>query len=442
MQKFCSALIFVGLLVVAISSDLPVVRAQEASNDRVAHVGVLAYRGVSPTKQLWKPLQDYLSASIKGWRFEFIPVTLASTANQIEDRKIDFLVTNPGHYVVLQKKFRIAALATRERFFDNNQTGLLKFGAAIVTRADSKIRSLAQMKNRTFAAVSPDAFGGFQIAWYEFTSQNIDPYKDLKSIRFMGFPHDAIIQAIKSGDIDAGVVRAGLLESLASEGRISLNDFHVIETNTQYGYPHMVSSRLYPEWPFAVMPATDKILSEKLALALLNTQQKPIYEKFSLRDRWSVPSSYSDVRQLINQYESSKVAGVSFNGDKFKLPRWIAFVITGLMIAVAVIFYMLFRTRNRSRGNPGELAEHSEIIDPKAIENLHRFDSLTKREREVLCMICLGLSSKVIADKLGVSTKTVEFHRANLLQKTKAGTTPHLVQLATKLGFDQSQMAK
>jgi DNA-binding CsgD family transcriptional regulator len=52
-------------------------------------------------------------------------------------------------------------------------------------------------------------------------------------------------------------------------------------------------------------------------------------------------------------------------------------------------------------------------------------------------MICSGLASKAIANELGISPKTVEFHRANLLQKTQAGTTAHLVQLATRLGFDQ-----
>jgi FixJ family two-component response regulator len=66
-----------------------------------------------------------------------------------------------------------------------------------------------------------------------------------------------------------------------------------------------------------------------------------------------------------------------------------------------------------------------------------KFESLTPSERQILSRICAGQPSKIIADGLGISPKTVEFHRANLLQKTKAGTTAHLVQLATRLGFDQ-----
>ena len=61
---------------------------------------------------------------------------------------------------------------------------------------------------------------------------------------------------------------------------------------------------------------------------------------------------------------------------------------------------------------------------------------LTPRELEVLSLICSGQPSKTIASELGVSLKTVEFHRSNLLKKTDAGSTAHLVQLATRLGFD------
>ncbi len=74
--------------------------------------------------------------------------------------------------------------------------------------------------------------------------------------------------------------------------------------------------------------------------------------------------------------------------------------------------------------------------DPENSDIKRRFQSLTKRELEVLSLICFGHPSKEIAETLGISLKTVEYHRANLLQKTDAGTTAHLVQLATRFGYD------
>jgi len=46
-----------------------------------------------------------------------------------------------------------------------------------------------------------------------------------------------------------------------------------------------------------------------------------------------------------------------------------------------------------------------------------RLDKLTSREREILSLILIGKMNKVIADKLGISMRTVEVHRANILDK-------------------------
>lgn len=52
---------------------------------------------------------------------------------------------------------------------------------------------------------------------------------------------------------------------------------------------------------------------------------------------------------------------------------------------------------------------------------------LTEREKEVLNLICKGLSNKEIAEKLFISIKTVESHKTNLLSKTNKKNTVNLV---------------
>jgi PAS domain S-box-containing protein len=53
--------------------------------------------------------------------------------------------------------------------------------------------------------------------------------------------------------------------------------------------------------------------------------------------------------------------------------------------------------------------------------------SLTPREREVAILTCKGLSAKEIGQKLGLSYRTIETHRAHLLQKFGARKLPELV---------------
>lgn len=63
---------------------------------------------------------------------------------------------------------------------------------------------------------------------------------------------------------------------------------------------------------------------------------------------------------------------------------------------------------------------------------------LTEREQEVLALICKGMSNSEISKYLGVSSRTVDGHRAHLLEKTGAKNSPHLVMFAIKNGLIQA----
>jgi FixJ family two-component response regulator len=62
-----------------------------------------------------------------------------------------------------------------------------------------------------------------------------------------------------------------------------------------------------------------------------------------------------------------------------------------------------------------------------------RFQSLTRREKEVLDLVVAGLLTKQIADQLGTSELTVKTHRAHLMEKTRAESLAHLVRMAERL---------
>lgn len=67
----------------------------------------------------------------------------------------------------------------------------------------------------------------------------------------------------------------------------------------------------------------------------------------------------------------------------------------------------------------------SEVADLNA-----RMTHLTPREHEVMAMVTDGMSNKEIANTLGVSAKTVEAHRARVMEKMQAGSLAELVRMA------------
>lgn len=64
-----------------------------------------------------------------------------------------------------------------------------------------------------------------------------------------------------------------------------------------------------------------------------------------------------------------------------------------------------------------------------------RFARLTPREQQVMGLVIQGKSNKEIAAALGVSHRTVEIHRARVMEKTAASSLPDLVAMATVVGL-------
>ena len=73
-------------------------------------------------------------------------------------------------------------------------------------------------------------------------------------------------------------------------------------------------------------------------------------------------------------------------------------------------------------------AEQQQELEVRA-----RYESLTPREAEVMAMVVKGCANKVIAMDLGVSQRTVELHRARVMQKMAARSLAELVRLSELL---------
>lgn len=73
-------------------------------------------------------------------------------------------------------------------------------------------------------------------------------------------------------------------------------------------------------------------------------------------------------------------------------------------------------------------------LRPASAELQGRLDSLTSREREVFDLLVAGDANKIIAHALDISIRTVEIHRARVMEKMKAKNLPELVRMALELG--------
>jgi FixJ family two-component response regulator len=77
--------------------------------------------------------------------------------------------------------------------------------------------------------------------------------------------------------------------------------------------------------------------------------------------------------------------------------------------------------------------------EEKAVSQLrHLFESLTRREREVLTLVISGLMNKQIAHRLEISEITVKIHRGQVMKKMEARSLADLVRMAEMLGIKRT----
>lgn len=258
-------------------------------------IGVLAYRGAEEAERTWQSTFDYLAHALPQYKIQVVSGTAAFLTAAVAAHRLDFLITNPGHFLELKVDYSATALATEQDLEGPSPSEAV--GAAIFVPSGSlELQTLSDLRHVRVAAVSPDAFG-FRAASREFRERGVEPERDLTLV-FVGFPVDEVVRAVKLGRAEAGIIRSCALEKLAAEGAIAKDEFRVIGRKPSGDLKCQVSTRLYPGWPFVKVAQTPAPMARDVAQALFTMQPGP-------DDRaWAQPDDYANVQDL---YRSLKV---------------------------------------------------------------------------------------------------------------------------------------
>jgi len=269
------------------------------AEDQVIRIGVLSHRGDAATQQIWTPTAEYLTEELPGYRFEIVPLDFARVDPAVGAGAVEFVLVNPGIYVNLEVRHRVSRIATMR-----NRAGgasLNVFGGVIFTRADrTDIESLSDLAGRSFLAVDPTSLGGFEMAWGVLRGHGIDPFRDFASLRFMG-THDRVVLHVKEGLADAGTVRTDILERMARDGTIRLEELRILNPLRDSDFPFVRSTPLFPEWPFSKLRGTSNELAQKVSIALLSMPENHRAAITGQYAGWTVPLDYQPVHDLLRE---------------------------------------------------------------------------------------------------------------------------------------------
>ncbi|MBN2274353.1 MAG: response regulator transcription factor [Bacteroidales bacterium] len=141
-------------------------------------------------------------------------------------------------------------------------------------------------------------------------------------------------------------------------------------------------------------------------------------------------------RRALSQYPDMKIIALSMYGDEEYFQQIIEAGACGFLMKNSDFSEVKRAVTNVLQGNNYFTEEilYRLISKFKAKQILQAENEVTlsDREREVLVLICKGLSNQEIADKLFISKRTVDHHRASLMTKTNTNNAASLVVYAVK----------
>jgi len=194
--------------------------------DRVLRVSAIPDEAPTELQRKFAPLGKYLEQET-GYKVSFVPVSdYAAVVESLATKKIDLAWL--GGFTFIQAKIRTGgtALPIVQRAED------AKFTSKFVT-ADASIKSLADLKGKTFAFGSPSSTSGHLMPRYFLQQAGVAADKDFKNVAFSG-AHDATVAFVASGKAEAGVLNASVWDKLVEQNKVDPAKVHVFATTPPY----------------------------------------------------------------------------------------------------------------------------------------------------------------------------------------------------------------
>jgi len=200
---------------------------------RMAHAseGVLRVSAIpdeAPTElqRKFAPLGNYLSAQT-GLKVVFTPVTdYAAVVEALAAGKIDLAWL--GGFTFVQARIRTngSAIPIVQREED------ARFTSKFIT-ADPSIKSLSDLKGKTFAFGAPSSTSGSLMPRFFMQQAGLNLEKDFKNIAFSG-AHDATAAFVSAGKADAGVLNASVWDKLVEQKKVDTDKVRVFATTPPF----------------------------------------------------------------------------------------------------------------------------------------------------------------------------------------------------------------
>ncbi len=333
-------------------------------------VGILAPRGEAHALTQWQSTLRALDEAIPRASFKPRALTLDGIVEAVAEGRIDFVLTNPGQFVLLGTPYALSWLATlRSNPADSAREAL---GSVLLVREDAPYTSAQQLAGKRVVAVHEQAFGGYLLLLPQLESAGINP--GALDLAFLGYPVDALLYQLRDGQAEAAIMPVCMLEQMAAEGLVALEDYRPLMSRGKLG-GCLASTPAYPDWTFAALPHVSEALAADVARVLLDMDGAGT-------TRWGAPVSAARVATLFDDLRLHPLREPLLDRLVDTLRRYWHYTLFAALLLLGALLYHAWIQRQAHR--------HSRALQSTQL-------ALRERERELASAQSLSVSGELAA---------------------------------------------
>jgi phosphonate transport system substrate-binding protein len=238
----------IGVVIAIAVAAVAVFRPAPASAE--IKFGVLPRLSATELHAMFSPLAEYLTAETGEKVSLVIPKDFQAFKEAVKSGQVDLAFANSLVYVQLKKDSALDPLA-----LSSEAKSGTRFRGIIITRKDSGIEKLQDLKGKKLSFVDKDSAAGYIFQMLLLSKAGLDVEKDFTMLPFAK-KHDNVTMAVFNKTADAGGIREDDLEKM--KDKVDLAQIRVV------GY-----TDYFPNWPVFSTPKLNKGSAAKIKAALL-----------------------------------------------------------------------------------------------------------------------------------------------------------------------------
>lgn len=338
-------------------------------------IGILASREESDViPKTWSDSAQYLSALFPSHQFVLMPLNFEEMQHSVQKGDVEFIITNPMYAIQLEHSYGLSRIATLSPRYKNHYYS--EYGSVIFTKATTKeIQTYSDLKNKKIGAVSSHSFGGYLLGMKELDNPSLK-----QNVVFLNTHHN-VVNAVLSGEVDAGMIRTDVLEKMRDDGLLELSEIKVLGAKQYPNFPFLVSTELYPEWVLAKTPHTSEYLTNEVLSTLLKLSSSP---KVTQAFRLKTPLDYSKVHTILKEFNIYPYEQEPFTLTDVLLKYRYIFLGLFITFVISLAFIAYIQHLNKKLLERTNEVEHfNETLEHEVQQRTHELSLLNSKLKDL-----------------------------------------------------------